>query len=248
MIIIPMAGMSSRFFSAGFKKPKYMLEAHGKTLFEHSVNSFKNYFSTEFFLFIIRDIFDTEHFIKEKIKLLGIRNYHIEILPYETKGQAETVAIGLNQLEKKGINYSGSITIFNIDSFRFNFLYPDISTDCDGYLEVFIGKGENWSFAKPKSATSNEIIETAEKKAISNLCSTGLYFFKEKSFFLDSFYEYSEKPLNQWDKGELYIAPLYNMMIEKGLTVKYNLINLSEIIFCGTPTEYNEFLKLDYHI
>ncbi|MBD6989485.1 capsular biosynthesis protein, partial [Vibrio parahaemolyticus] len=44
MIIIPMAGMSSRFFNAGYDKPKYMLEARGVTLFEHSILSFKKYF------------------------------------------------------------------------------------------------------------------------------------------------------------------------------------------------------------
>lgn len=31
MIVIPMAGMSSRFFKAGYTQPKYMLEAHGQT-------------------------------------------------------------------------------------------------------------------------------------------------------------------------------------------------------------------------
>ncbi|TOH10549.1 capsular biosynthesis protein, partial [Vibrio parahaemolyticus] len=44
MIVIPMAGMSSRFFKAGYKLPKYMLEAHGKSLFEHSLRSFESYF------------------------------------------------------------------------------------------------------------------------------------------------------------------------------------------------------------
>ncbi|ECR5117115.1 capsular biosynthesis protein, partial [Salmonella enterica] len=34
MIIIPMAGLSSRFFKAGYTKPKYELKAHDKTLFE----------------------------------------------------------------------------------------------------------------------------------------------------------------------------------------------------------------------
>ena len=37
--IIPMAGESSRFFKAGFKIPKYLIEVKGKTLLEHSVNS-----------------------------------------------------------------------------------------------------------------------------------------------------------------------------------------------------------------
>ena len=66
MIVIPMAGMSSRFFKAGYDKPKYMLTAHEKTLFEHSVNSFEKYFSKEDFLFIVRDVFETVEFVKER--------------------------------------------------------------------------------------------------------------------------------------------------------------------------------------
>ena len=56
MIIIPMAGLSSRFKDAGYVKPKYMLEAHGKTLFSHSLYSFKNYFDSESFLFVALDL------------------------------------------------------------------------------------------------------------------------------------------------------------------------------------------------
>ena len=57
MIIIPMAGLSSRFFNAGFKEPKYKLRAHGKTLFEWSVKTFEKLYQTEKFIFICRDVF-----------------------------------------------------------------------------------------------------------------------------------------------------------------------------------------------
>ena len=33
-VVITMAGLGSRFRKAGYKVPKYMIEAHGKTLFE----------------------------------------------------------------------------------------------------------------------------------------------------------------------------------------------------------------------
>ena len=36
-LIFPMAGQSARFSRAGFTVPKYMLEAHGKSLFRHAV-------------------------------------------------------------------------------------------------------------------------------------------------------------------------------------------------------------------
>ncbi len=237
-----MAGLSSRFFNAGFQQPKYMLEAYGKTLFEHSVNSFKHYFNSLPFLFIVRDAFDTASFVKEKATRLGIKEFHVEILEKETRGQAETVALGLESLKSNNIHYTGPITIFNIDTFRPNFLYPPISARCDGYLEVFKGDGDNWSFAKPKSTDSDRVIQTAEKNPISDLCSTGLYYFNDVNFFLESFYAYNKQPESLWEKGEIYIAPLYNFLIKKNLIIKYHLIHKDDVIFCGTPCEYQNFL------
>ncbi|ENO1850502.1 glycosyltransferase family 2 protein [Vibrio vulnificus] len=247
MIVIPMAGMSSRFFKAGYSKPKYMLEAHGETLFSHAVKSFKAYFKCKPFLFIIKDAFDTPSFVLEQIKKLGIEEYYIEVLQQETRGQAETVYIGLKQLFSKGLDYSGEITVFNIDTFRPNFQFPKLINESRGYLEVFKGEGENWSFARAESPNSNVVIETAEKKAISDLCSTGLYHFEKVTYFLESFDEYIKLPKESWDKGELYIAPLYNLMIKKGLVIRYHLINDEDVIFCGVPSEYDDFLSLDMH-
>ncbi|WP_429090593.1 glycosyltransferase family 2 protein [Aeromonas rivipollensis] len=243
MIIIPMAGISSRFFNAGYTKPKYMLEAHGKTLFEHSVISFEKYFHEAKFLFIVKDIFDTPAFVKEKAHAMGIDDFHIIIISENTRGQAETVCLGLEKLASLGVDYNGSITIFNIDTFRFGFSMPEIADHCDAYLEVFEGEGNNWSFAEPKSQNSTEVVRTAEKNPISNLCSTGLYHFNHKKDFLDAFYDYLAKPRDEWEKGELYIAPLYNNLINKGLKVHYHLINYRDVIFCGIPDEYVEFKK-----
>lgn len=238
MIIIPMAGMSSRFFQAGFKKPKYMLETRKETLFEHSVNSFKEYFSTLPFLFIVKDSFNTPEFVYQKAKQLKIKEFYISILDSDTRGQAESVALGLEKLENQGIRYSGPITIFNIDTFRPGFKFPDFLESCDGYLEVFRGRGENWSFAKPKDNHSSLVIQTAEKKPISDLCSTGLYYFTNKVDFLSSYNEYLSLPVDSWEKGELYIAPLYNILIRQGKIIKYHKIEESDVIFCGTPEEY----------
>ena len=42
-IVITMAGLGSRFRKAGYNVPKYMIEAHGKTLFEWSMESLKGF-------------------------------------------------------------------------------------------------------------------------------------------------------------------------------------------------------------
>ena len=40
---------------------------------------------------------------------------------------------------------------------------------------------------------------------------------------------------------ELYIAPLYNLLIREGRDIRYELIPRDSVIFCGVPAEYDEF-------
>lgn len=234
MIIIPMAGLSSRFFKAGYTKPKYMLELHGEPLFDICVKSFSSYFESEHFVFIVRDVYDTLDFVNDRLAHLGVKNYHIHVLEQETRGQAETVYLALN----KDLNSQSAITIFNIDTIRPNFSYPSDVIGTSSYLEVFKGEGENWSFVMPSCNSDLDVIKTTEKNPISDLCCTGLYHFSSISEFRDAYEHYLTLPKDIWDAGELYVAPLYNYLIEKGRTIKYHIIERSEVVFCGTPTEY----------
>ncbi len=215
-----------------------MLEAKGKTLFEHSVLSFEKYFKDELFVFVIRDVYETKKFVIDQVKKLGIKDFKIVCLDVETKGQAETVFLGLD-----GIDDNESLTIFNIDTFRPEFSYPDLSSKEDGYLEVFQGSGDNWSFVLPENEESTLLVETAEKRPISDLCCTGLYYFNKVSDFKLSYNDYLNKPKELWEKGELYVAPLYNFLIKNGKSIHYHKIERDEVIFCGTPDEYDDFLR-----
>lgn len=238
MIIFPMAGKSSRFFNEGYSVPKFMLTAKGKTLFEHAVLSFAQYFESIPFLFITNDSFDTKNFVSKKCIELNIKDFSIVVLNELTRGQAETVKLGLDELLDNSAGYEGPITIFNIDTLRLNFKYPSISSECDAYIEVFRGEGDHWSFAKGAGDGSTSVIQTAEKDRISDLCSTGLYHFNSCSQFINAFIEYSRLSKEFWSKGELYIAPLYNILINDGLRVNYHLISSDEVSFFGTPHEY----------
>lgn len=160
-IIIPMAGLSSRFTKAGYILPKYMLYAVDRSLFNVAVSSFEKYFKSCRFVFIARDIFDTKKFIEKECELLGITDFKIVILSYLTKGQAETVLKGV---EGASITSEESILIFNIDTFRPNYTFPENIGLCDGYLEVFKGDGANWSYAKTENGDDSRVVETAEKK------------------------------------------------------------------------------------
>ncbi|ENE8726124.1 glycosyltransferase family 2 protein [Vibrio alginolyticus] len=241
MIVIPMAGLSSRFFKAGYSKPKFMLEAQGKTIFRHSIESFIEYFESEKFLFIIRGDKQVEEFVLQQINMMNIRHFEVVSLNEPTRGQAETVAIGL----KKSSIFEAkeAITIFNIDTFRIGFKFPKLIRECDGYLEVFKGEGSNWSFVKSTTEGSDKVEEVREKEQISNLCCTGLYHFSSSVDFFESYNDYIDKPKFEWEKGELYVAPLFNYLIGNNKEIRYDLIERDKVIFCGIPEEYEYFLK-----
>lgn len=237
-IVIPMAGLSSRFTKAGYTLPKYMLYVKNKSLFRLAVESFEKYFESARFVFIARDVFDTERFIKEECELIGIKDFSVVMLDQPTRGQAETVIKGV---EGAGIKDDECILIFNIDTFRPGYVFPEGIKDWDGYLEVFEGSGANWSYVKTDSDESTRVIETAEKREISTHCSTGIYYFKKAKEFVDAYNENLVNPI----KGvpELYVAPLYNFLIRDGKSIHINIIPRESVIFCGVPQEYEEQLK-----
>ncbi len=233
-----MAGMSSRFFSAGYTEPKYALRAFGDTLFAHSLRSFERYFQDTPFLFITLAQFDAAAFVREQCSRLGIAEARIVMLEEPTRGQAETVFLGLEASNAD----RQPITIFNIDTAEPGFTHPDFGADCDGYLDVFIGTGDNWSFVRPAGPGSNRVIETAEKHPISNLCSTGLYHFASSADFAAAYRGQLKAGTAGLARGEIYVAPIYNFLIREGKDIRYRIIERSDVIFFGTPAEYESLL------
>ena len=238
-----MAGLSSRFSKAGYLLPKYMLEAYGQSLFLHSISSFEFYFNDENFLFISLDSHNSRKFIEQECQKIGLKNYQIVVLNKPTRGQAETVYLGINKIK---IPKDEDLLIFNIDTFRPGFKWPHKpfkAKQTDGFLETFFGKGKNWSNVLPKDEKLQKVQLTAEKKEISKYCCTGLYYWRYCDDYCRIFEKYLSNSLDEVDGGEYYIAPMYNYLINEGKDIRYSLIKKKEVIFCGTPDEYNDFLS-----
>jgi hypothetical protein len=237
VIVIPMGGASSRFFAAGWNRPKYELPVGSRPLFDLCVGSFAAYIATERFLFVVRAEYGAERFVDEACARLAIQRAEVVALNAPTRGQAETVKLGL---ERAGVAGDEPVTVFNVDTVRPAFAHPPQLTAWDGYLEVFEGAGDHWSFVEPAGDGSTRVRRTAEKLRISSLCSTGLYYFARARDFTQAFERAAADPgfMARW--RELYVAPLYNFLIERGLDIRYRLIEPSAVIFAGTPAEYLE--------
>lgn len=233
IIIIPMAGDSSRFFNKGYTVPKFMLPYAGRTIFDECLDSFKQYYSTAKFVFIIKENyngqeFQVEDFVRQHCRDLVIKDYTVVKLESTTKGQAETVQKGL---DITGLDISDEeLVIFNIDTFRYSLKLPDFKYNAlfDAYCD-YNADEKKYSFARTSAPMSDEIIMTAEKKKVGPWVSTGLYIFKSAVLYSNLYHKVAKQ-----DDYNYYISPLFNY-INDAYVLK---CNREDVVFAGTPDEY----------
>ncbi|MER2269208.1 NTP transferase domain-containing protein [Methylobacterium oxalidis] len=228
-----MAGFSRRFTQAGYALPKYELPVAGRPALDWSLLSFSRSFGKESLILIFRDLPGVPAFVEERLKACEVPDAKLIPLPAPTEGQAETVAAGL---ERAGVPGTEPVTVFNIDTFRPGLELPPSPAlaACDGYLETFLGEGDHWSFIEPSCPPCGRVKRVAEKERISSYCCTGLYHFASAALYDRAYRQERAKR----SSCELFVAPLYQHMIESGADIRFSLIESTDVFFCGTPTEY----------
>lgn len=233
-IVITMGGLGSRFQKAGYTLPKYRISVHEKTLFEWSLISLKGYNEiVEQYIFIVRKEDKSRDFIEKECRKLNIEKYHIIEIDYLTDGQATTAL-----LAKKVWNPTHSLLIYNIDTYVEAYQMNERDLRGDGFIPCFFGEGDHWSFVKLDS--DGKAIEVREKKRISDYCTLGAYYFKTCQLYEDLYQEYYTDSCNL-EKGEKYVAPLYNYLIQKGGDVYISIVDKEKIHVLGTPEELDDF-------
>lgn len=236
-IVITMAGLGSRFKKAGYKVPKYEIEVKGKTLFEWSLISLKDYWTRKDakLIFINRKENSSANFIDKKCKGIGIEKYELIEIDDLTDGQATTA-----MLAKSCWDEDGELVIYNIDTYieEGGLRYSDISGD--GYIPCFKASGNHWSFVKLDN--NGRAIEVREKVRVSDNCTIGLYYFKTCKLYAQIYDEYYSDE-TKMEKNEKYVAPLYNYMIQKGYEIKISIVPYEKVHVLGTPQEVEEFAK-----
>jgi dTDP-glucose pyrophosphorylase len=232
VIVFPMAGLSSRFTRAGYDRPKWMLPLAGRPLLDWSLLGFAEMFGSETFLLIHLDMPGVADFVRQRAAAIGIRKLEMVALPHPTRGQAETVLLGLDGF---GVPDAEPVTIFNIDTIR-----PGVSKAAfdgrDGWLECFEGEGDHWSFVRP--GPDGTALQVTEKVRVSSLCCSGLYHFGSAALFRQAYAAELAAP----STNELYVAPMYQHLITAGQDVAYGTVPLEQIFFSGTPAEYEALL------
>ncbi|RRF94354.1 MAG: hypothetical protein DUD31_04795 [Coriobacteriaceae bacterium] len=233
-IIITMAGLGSRFRKAGYHCPKYMIEAKGKTLFEWSMDSLLGYNDhVEKYVFVVRAEDRSGEWIKEKCKNYGMHNVDIVEIDHMTDGQATTCMLAIPYCKS-----DSAIMVYNIDTYvePYEMKFEDISGD--GHIPCFHAPGDHWSFVKLDG--NGKAVEVREKVRISDNCTLGAYYFSSANLYKKLYEEYYTDD-SHLEKNEKYIAPLYNYMIEKGMSVTISIVDARKVHVLGTPEELEAF-------
>ena len=225
-----MVGLGRRFSESGYQLPKQMIEINGTTMLELSLSCIE---LTEFNkIFIIRK----EHVTKFKMDEFLTKKFGNDIKIIVSDSNTEgTVSTCL--LAEKLLN-DDPLLITTLDVFfEPKFSLKSIKDDVDGSIVVFESDNPNYSYSKIDE--KGLVVETAEKKVISNLSSVGLYYFTKGTDFV----KYSTKMIeeNIRTNNEFYVCPLYNLLIKDGK--KINTIPVKKCESLGTPEEINDFIN-----
>ncbi|MDR5855199.1 glycosyltransferase family 2 protein [Caballeronia sp. LZ062] len=236
-VIVTMGGLGKRFRDVGYTVPKYRIEAHGKTLFTWSMLSLRSFVEAGArFVFIVRAEDQAREFIESEAQRLGIAERSVIEIDHLTDGQATTAILAQEAIADP----AQPMLVYNIDTFVHPDALPASAVRGDGWVPCFPGKGDGWSFAAADS--TGRVSELREKVRISPHATVGLYWFSSFALYRSAYERYYSDS-SRMEKGEKYIAPLYNELIANGHPVYLHEVPEDAVIPLGTPAEVEAFLR-----
>jgi len=228
-VLIPMAGLGSRFIEKGYSLPKPLIKIFGKPMIQHVIESLN---IEGHYIFLVQK----EHRVK----------YHLDDLLYKVAPGCSIIEVdGLTEgaastglLAKELIDNDTPLIIANSDQIvkwqptAFQWLNRNV----DGVTAVFESSDPKWSYVETFGIL---VTKVAEKEAISHQANVGIYAWNHGSDYV----KYAEQMIAKGIRtnGEFYIAPIYNEAVADGK--KIVTFPVEEMHGVGTPEDMNEYIR-----
>lgn len=249
-VIIPMAGLGTRFTAYGFKTNKYLLpiNLNLQPMIELAITSLNISEPCKYF-FIINE---EDGYNQNLRTLLGniCKKYgflfKIQSVSKLTEGPASTVSIIRNL-----INMEQPIIVSNSDQILENWNFKNFINTCNNYdgcvltyepdYQLEIGKTDKHSFVRI-SADTGTVIECREKIVLSKKALVGVHYFSSAALFFDA-YDYMVQTNMRAPNCEFYLSLCYQSMLEMSKTVGIHDMQPEEIFWpVGEPDDYFKYL------
>lgn len=232
-----MAGRGSRFQEAGYTFPKPLIDVNGKTMIEVVINNLRATCEHRFIFICQR-----EHYEKYDLYhiLQNATNNKFEVVQLNgmTEGAACTVLTAAQYIDNDDdilIANSDQFIDINIDEF----IADGRENKKDGLIMTFKASHPKWSYVRTDEI--GKVVETAEKKLISDKATVGIYYFGKGSDFVRGAQQMIEKNIRT--NNEFFVCPVYNELIMEDKSIYVYDIPVEKMHGMGTPEDLNMFLE-----
>ena len=234
-----MAGHGSRFARMGYTIPKPLIPVRGVPMIRLVIENVRPR-RPHRFVFICQHG-HVEHFGLAELLAAWAPGSSLVQLDGVTEGAACTVLTAREQIDP-----DAPLMIVNSDQ------YVDASIEdylaamdrpgVDGLIMTMAADDPKWSFVG--LGPDGFVTRVVEKQVISDEATVGIYNFGRGADFLSAAEEMIRRDLRV--NGEFYVAPAYNLLIERGYRVAVQNVGREDAGMhgLGTPADLEKFLAL----
>lgn len=253
-VVIPMAGIGSRFRDYGFKTDKYLLPVNIQLepMIMKAVTSLGCPAGTHFIFIVREELPDCQQSVKEMLQTICDQyKYRCTIITvnHVTEGPASSVYLAKGHVD---IDETLPLIVSNSDQVL-DWDYQSFLTTCSSYdgcvltyqpsYELMLGDTDKHSFIMidPDTKLATKV---REKIVLSKDALVGVHYFKTTRMFWDA-YEHMIHHNMRAPNGEFYLSLAYQAMIDNGLRVGVHPIGINEHFYpVGEPNDYFHYI---YH-
>ena len=237
-LILPAAGLGSRFREMGEKNPKPLINVFDIPMILWVLSNFPLHHSDKVWIIVQR----TDNLPNALEDFLVFFPFEVEFLEIDglTEGPASTVALVLDRLPD-----SEGLIVANTDQFVFEdlsgFVEEVRSGESVGQILTMIAHSDAWSYVgRGKDGQINLVVE---KSQISDEATVGVYGWSLAKYAKESFRDTFLNNIRT--NNEFYVAPTYNFIIKQNQKVISVLIGDHETAVhgLGIPSDLSNFLK-----
>jgi dTDP-glucose pyrophosphorylase len=239
-IVVPMAGRGSRFAEVGYLDPKPLIDVGGKPMVQWVIENIRPTRAHRFIFICLEEHLDRYPEIPRTLRAL-CPNCEIVLVNDVTDGAACTVLLARNLIDD-----DSPLMIANSDQFVDldvnDYLHTLDRRDAQGLIMTFWSDHPKWSYCR--LGVNGSVVEVVEKRVVSNDATVGIYNFKHGADFVSAADEMIA--LNLRVNGEFYVAPVYNILIQRGFSILTSSTGreYAGMWGLGTPVDLDKFMKL----
>jgi NDP-sugar pyrophosphorylase family protein len=233
-VIIPMAGLGSRFFTEQYKLPKPLIDIRGKPMIQRAIETLD--LDGQYY-FLLRKSEWTDLMVSVIQSVVPSAKF--KVIDYLTEGPACSTL-----LFEQDINADDELVVANCDqilSWNSKMFLHNVRM-FDGAVVTYHSDTEKNSFAKLDK--QGYVTEIREKEVISSVSLNGIHYWRNTYRFFASAKEMILAN-DRAENGEFYIGPTYNYMIKHNYKVGIYHIPNEQHHPVGVPADLERYLN--YH-